>query len=240
MQSDVLWSSVEQLCHLLLAQPNRFFGELHIQTNRVIRASVYNYRFVCLTICLHLFCHILIPLPFRAQLLFCFLFFVTINILPFPLPFHFHFNFIFGPFSVHFRSNHVSCTTLYILCIYPVIFTLSSFQSFILIFFYLFLLDLACSFFTSHSLYPTCILLVLYLHFLLSPFHSSLYLFYQFTAIACINFLMACINYVWFNSQPVLFLLVFLPKKATGLFPFSLVPFTLIRVGHNFKCLSCY
>ena len=59
MQSDVLWSSVEQLCHLLLAQPNRFFGELHIQTNRVIRALVYNYRFVCLTICLHLFCHLL-------------------------------------------------------------------------------------------------------------------------------------------------------------------------------------
>jgi uncharacterized membrane protein len=32
---------------------------LHIQPNRVIRALVYNYRFVCLTICLHLFCHLL-------------------------------------------------------------------------------------------------------------------------------------------------------------------------------------
>ena len=75
MQSDVLWSSVEQLCHLLLAQPNRFFGELHIQPNRVIRALVYNYRFVCLTICLHLFCHLLSfpsSLPGRNVYIICF------------------------------------------------------------------------------------------------------------------------------------------------------------------------
>ena len=76
MQSDVLWSSVEQLCHLLLAQPNRFFGELHIQPNRVIRALVYNYRFVCLTICLHLFCHLLsftlIRVGHNYYCLFCF------------------------------------------------------------------------------------------------------------------------------------------------------------------------
>jgi len=75
MQSDVLWSSVEQLCHLLLAQPYRFFGELYIQPNCVICALVYNYRFVCLTICLHLFCHLLSfpsSLPGRNVYIICF------------------------------------------------------------------------------------------------------------------------------------------------------------------------
>jgi len=50
--------------------------------------------------------------------------------------------------------------------------------------------------------------------------HSTLYLFYQFTAIACINFLIACINFAWFNSQPVLFFVVALWHSL------YLVPFT--------------
>ena len=56
---------------------------------------------------------------------------------------------ILGPLSDHCRTNHVSFLTLYILCIYPVIFTLSSFQSFILILFYLFLFGLSLFLFLS-------------------------------------------------------------------------------------------
>ena len=113
MQSDVLWSSVEQLCHLLLAQPNRFFGELHIQTNRVIRALVYNYRFVCLTICLHLFCHLL-SFPSSVSdttIIYCLYFY---------------------SFSIHFRDHlatilNVTVWSLSLLCLFPFCFTCSFF-----------------------------------------------------------------------------------------------------------------
>lgn len=113
MQSDVLWSSVEQLCHLLLAQPNRFFGELHIQTNRVIRALVYNYRFVCLTICLHLFCHLLsFPLSVPGTTIIYCLYFYS--------------------FSIHFHDHlatilNVTVWPLSLLYLFPFCFTCSFF-----------------------------------------------------------------------------------------------------------------
>ena len=85
-----------------------------------------------------------------------YLFLYIIYSLAVSLSFSDHFRINVGPLSDHCRTNHVSFLTLYILCIYPVIFILSSFQSFILILFYLFLFGLSLFLFgLSSCLFPT-------------------------------------------------------------------------------------
>ncbi len=148
---------------------------------------------------------------YRQSFQKCFICFCTFSIrLPFP-----------------FRSwtYLVSCTTLYILCIYPVIFILSPFQSFILILFYLFLFGL--------SLFPFFALLGPFLLSLfpfllgLSPSSFSLFLYCftcSFSGQACVFVLglykFACLFYTTlsFFIQACIFLstlCLFYPKPLS-------------------------
>ena len=145
VHTDVWHRGIKQHSHLLLRQPYRFFGELYIQPNRVIRALVYNNRFVCLAICLHLFCHLLSFSPSSVSgttIIYCLYFY---------------------SFSIHFRNHlatilNVSVGFLSLFYLFPFYLPCS--------FFYLFLFGpslskFACLFCASLSIFYTSLCLFL-------------------------------------------------------------------------------